>query len=99
MRKIFLIATRDFLATVSTKGFIIAIMVPPLIYAAIIMVFPRLMNNRVPAVTGTVAVIDHTGQVGLQSRDGIEPDGWRGCRKWRHDSACGPWRAAEHSDR
>ena len=28
MRKILLIARRDFLATVSTKGFIIAIMVP-----------------------------------------------------------------------
>ena len=53
MRKILLVAKRDFLATVSTKGFIIAIMVPPLIWAAIILAFPRMMNNRVPAVTGT----------------------------------------------
>jgi ABC-2 type transport system permease protein len=63
VRKILLIARRDFLATVNTKGFIIAILVPPLTYAALIAFSPRLMNNRVPAVSGTVAVIDHTGQV------------------------------------
>ena len=63
MRKIRLIATRDFLATVSTKGFMIAILLPPLVYAAITMVFPRLMNDRVPAVTGSLAVIDQSGQV------------------------------------
>ena len=63
MRKIVLIARRDFVATVSTKGFIIAVMVPPLVYAAIIGFFPRLVSDRVPPVAGTVAVIDHTGQV------------------------------------
>ena len=73
MSKIFLIARRDFLATVSTKGFIIAIMVPPLIYTAIITVFPRLMNNRVPAVSGGLVVIDHTGQVTPGVRRYLEP--------------------------
>lgn len=63
MRKIFHIAARDFLATVSTKGFIIAVLVPPTIYAMLILVFPRLMNNRVPPVRGQVVVIDQTGQV------------------------------------
>ena len=73
MKKIFVIARRDFLATVSTKGFIIAIMVPPLIYAAIIMVFPRLVNNRVPAVAGRLAVIDETGQVTGGVRRYLDP--------------------------
>jgi ABC-2 type transport system permease protein len=73
MKKIFLIAQRDFLATVSTKGFIIAIMVPPLIYAAVIMLFPRLMSNRVPAVTGTIAVIDESGQVAPDLRRYLDP--------------------------
>ena len=40
MRKILLVAKRDFLATVSTKGFIITIMVPPLIWGAIILPSP-----------------------------------------------------------
>ena len=73
MSKILLIAWRDFMATVSTKGFIIAIMVPPLIYTAIIMVFPRLMNNRVPVVTGGLVVIDPTGQVTAGVRRFLDP--------------------------
>ena len=73
MKKILLIAKRDFLATVSTKGFIIAIMVPPVIYGAIITVFPRLMNNRVPAVSGTLVVIDETGEVTPGVRKYLDP--------------------------
>ena len=73
MRKILLIARRDFLATVSTKGFIIAIMVPPVVYAALLLVFPRLMNNRVPAITGRVTVIDQTGEVAPVVRQYLDP--------------------------
>ena len=73
MKKILLIAKRDFLATVSTKGFIIAIMVPPVIYAAIITVFPRLMNNRVPSVAGRLVVIDETGDVTAGVRKYLDP--------------------------
>jgi ABC-2 type transport system permease protein len=63
MKKIFLVARRDFLATVSTKGFMIAVLLPPAMYALIAVVFPRLMNNRMPVVSGQIAVIDQTGQV------------------------------------
>jgi ABC-2 type transport system permease protein len=63
MKKIFLVARRDFLATVSTKGFMIAVLLPPAMYALIAIVFPRLMNNRMPAVSGEIVVIDQTGQV------------------------------------
>jgi ABC-2 type transport system permease protein len=74
MRKILLVARRDFLATVITKGFIITMMVPPLIWAAIILAFPRMMNNRVPAVTGTVTVIDQAGQVTPGIRRYLDPE-------------------------
>jgi ABC-2 type transport system permease protein len=73
MRKILLVAKRDFLATVSTKGFIITIMVPPLIGMAIMLVFPRFMNNRVPVVNGRLAVIDQTGQVAQRVRQYLDP--------------------------
>jgi len=73
MRKILLVAKRDFLATVTTKGFIIAIMVPVVTFGAIILAFPRMMTNRVPAVTGTVAVIDRTGQVSQGIRRYLDP--------------------------
>lgn len=73
MRRIFLIAKRDFLATVVTKGFIIAMLVPPFIYAGVIIAFPRMMNNRVPAVTGRMAVIDRTGQITEGVRRYLDP--------------------------
>jgi ABC-2 type transport system permease protein len=67
------VARRDFIATVSTKGFIITMMVPPIMWASLILVFPRLMNNRVPAVSGTVAVIDQTGEVAQGIRSYLDP--------------------------
>ena len=73
MKKIFLIARRDFLATVSTKGFIIAMMVPPLIWTGLFVFFPRLTDNRAPAVTGTVTVIDHSGQIVPGVRRYLDP--------------------------
>ena len=63
MRKILLVARRDFLATVSTKGFIIAVMLPRRSVFSAFFLFPRLMNNRMPAVSGQVAVIDQTVKV------------------------------------
>ena len=73
MSRVLLIARRDFMATVSTKGFIIAMLVPPLIYMAIVAVFPRLMNDRVPVVTGGLVVIDQTGQVTAGVRRFLKP--------------------------
>jgi ABC-type Na+ efflux pump permease subunit len=63
VRKIVLVARRDFLATVSTKGFIIAVGLPLVVYGMVALLFPRLMNNRMPVVSGQVVVIDQTGQV------------------------------------
>lgn len=74
MRKIFHIATRDFLATVNTKGFIIAVCLPLFIYAMIAVGFPRLMNNRAPSVTGQIAVIDPTGLVIAGVREYLSPE-------------------------
>ena len=45
-------------------------MVPPLIYGAIILAFPRMMNNRVPAVTGRVAV-DRSNGAGDSGRTAL----------------------------
>jgi ABC-2 type transport system permease protein len=73
MKKIFHVARRDFLATVSTKGFIIAVMVPPVVYGAILLAFPRLTSNRMPAVSGRVALVDQTGEVAADIRRYLDP--------------------------
>ncbi len=73
MKKILIVAKRDFLATVNTKGFIITMIVPPLMWVGVILLFPRLMNNRVPPVSGTVVLVDPTGQVAPAVRRYLSP--------------------------
>src|SRR5437763_2348751 len=74
MTKVLHIATRDFLATVCTRGFIIAVLFPLLTYALIGVVFPRVMNDRAPHVSGEIAIIDLTGKAAAEI-----------CRSLSHD--------------
>ena len=74
MKKVLLVARRDFLATVTTKGFIITVLLPPTIYLTVILLFPRLINNRMPSVSGQVVVIDQTGQVADDIRTYLSRD-------------------------
>ncbi|KAA0215378.1 MAG: ABC transporter permease [Leptolyngbya sp. PLA3] len=62
MNRVFHIALREFKSTALTKGFIIGGIVVPLVLLLVIsLVMPKLMNEKVPVVKGTVAVIDQTG--------------------------------------
>lgn len=62
MNRVFHIALREFKSTALTKGFIIGGIVVPLVLLLVIsLVMPRLMNEKVPVVKGSVAVIDQTG--------------------------------------
>ena len=64
MNKILLIAQRDFLTTVSNKGFLFGLFILPLLIGVAVLFGPRLLSaSRSPQVTGRVAVIDPTGQV------------------------------------
>jgi ABC-2 type transport system permease protein len=67
MTKVFQIARRDFLATVTTRGFLIALLFPLLMYGLVGVAFPRLMNDRAPRVSGEIAIIDPTGKVAEQA--------------------------------
>ena len=63
MKKIGLIARREFLATVGNKGFIIGLLIMPAIIGVAALIGPRLANARSPQVTGSVAVVDPTGRI------------------------------------
>jgi ABC-type Na+ efflux pump permease subunit len=64
MNKILLIARREFLITISSKGFLFGLLIMPLLIAVGVLVGPRLISaNRSPQVVGRVAVMDPTGQV------------------------------------
>jgi hypothetical protein len=64
MNKILLIAQRDFLTTISNKGFLFGLFILPLMIGAALFFGPRLLSaSRSPQVVGRVAVMDPTGQV------------------------------------
>jgi ABC-2 type transport system permease protein len=73
MRKLLLVARRDFLATVVTKGFIIAVLMPPALYAVIFFVFPKMSDDELPATVGRIVVIDQTGAVTAGIREYLDP--------------------------
>jgi ABC-2 type transport system permease protein len=63
-RKIALVAGREFMAAVTNKGFLIGVLIMPVMFAVIVAVMPRLMTASArQQVRGEVAVIDPTGRV------------------------------------
>jgi ABC-2 type transport system permease protein len=73
MKKIGLIARREFLATVGNKGFVIGLLIMPVILGVVALIGPRLANARSPQVTGAVAVVDPTGRVAGELKAVIAP--------------------------
>ena len=63
MNKVWQIASREFVATVFTKGFIIALLIMPLIGVVLVLVGPRLFGDRDLTIEGEIAVVDPTGVV------------------------------------
>jgi ABC-2 type transport system permease protein len=73
MRRVGLVARREFIAAVMNRGFVIGLLLMPALIAVVVAVFPRLLNERVQAVRGEVAVIDPTGQVASALRENLAP--------------------------
>jgi ABC-2 type transport system permease protein len=71
MNKVWQIAAREFVATVFTKGFVIGLLVVPVIGAILAIVGPRLFGDRSLSIEGEVVVVDPTGVVLPRVRDGI----------------------------
>ncbi|MBY0308990.1 MAG: ABC transporter permease [Phycisphaerales bacterium] len=84
MIKVFHVASREFLATVLTKGFLFGILFPPLMIGLVSLLMPALMNKAAPKVKGHVAVIDHSGQVATRLADAFSEKALRDRRDKRH---------------
>jgi ABC-2 type transport system permease protein len=63
MQRIWLVAARDFSVTVSNKGFVLGILLVPILICFFVFVGPRVLNGRSPVVAGQVAVRDATGSL------------------------------------
>ncbi len=63
MNKTWHVAVREFLSTVTTKGFVLGLLVPPLMIGLMSILMPLLMKNDAPKIEGEVAVADPTGAI------------------------------------
>src|SRR4030095_3902434 len=73
LRRIGLVAGREFMAAVANKGFVIGILLMPTLIAMMATGVPRVPSRRVPALRGGVPVIDPTGQVAGPLRAALTP--------------------------
>ena len=74
MTKILHIAIREFVATVGTKGFILGILMTPLLLGIAIIAFPLLINQKPPKIDGEIAILDPTGDVVERVREYLMPE-------------------------
>ena len=72
MKKIVLVAVHEFLATVSTRAFVLGLLMTPAIIAVAAIAFPRVITRSVQ-VQGEIAVIDPTAAVASELRTAIDP--------------------------
>ena len=73
MRRIILIARQEFLATVSSRGFIIGLVFMPAIVAIGVLASPRLFDLRTSRIVGDVAIVDSTGRMASELRAALDP--------------------------
>ena len=73
MKKILLVAAREFVATVFTRAFILGLVLTPAIGAIAVIAFPRLMTRSVQ-VQGEIAVVDPSGAVAPELTASLSAD-------------------------
>lgn len=74
MGKVFIIAWKEFLATVATRAFILGMLIPPFLIGIVLVVMPLLMNKKAPTVYGHIAVIDQSGKVAPRIVEAFSPE-------------------------
>jgi ABC-2 type transport system permease protein len=74
LRRIGLVAGREFMAAVTNRGFVVGLLLMPALFALMAAVVPRVISQQVQAVRGEVAVVDRTGQVAAALRRVLSPE-------------------------
>jgi len=73
IERILMVARRDLVATLTAKGFIIGLVVGPVLILVLVVIVPRLMSFNSPPIRGEVAVIDRSGSVLPEVRTALDP--------------------------
>src|SRR5579871_699801 len=68
-----MVAQRDFLATVTSRGFLLGLLVMPLLLVVLAVLIPRFARAHGPQIHGEVAVIDASGKALAELRAALSP--------------------------
>lgn len=68
------VAWREFVATVATKGFLLGVLLTPMIVGVTILILPLIMDPSPPKIDGELAILDPTGQVTEGVREALAPE-------------------------
>jgi len=74
MSTVLRVAWRELVATVMTKGFILGILLTPVLIGIMLVFLPALMSTEPPKVDGELAVIDPTGEITNRVRAYLAPE-------------------------
>ena len=74
LHRIGLIAARDYKAAITSRAFLVGLLVMPVLLGVFFVLVPRILNSRSPQVTGEVAVIDGTGKVTSELGHALVPE-------------------------
>jgi ABC-type Na+ efflux pump permease subunit len=81
MQKVLTVAWREFVATVATKGFVLGLLIPPVLIGLAVVLMPLLMNEKSPRVSGHIAIIDRTGVVAPRLSEAFAEEAMRARRE------------------
>jgi ABC-2 type transport system permease protein len=74
LQRIGLIAARDYKAAISSRAFLVGLLVLPVLLVVFAVLVPRILNSPSPQVIGEVALIDSTGKVAPELQHAIVPE-------------------------
>ena len=90
MQRIWMVAARDFTATVSGKGFLVGLLIMPVVTVLFVVLGPRILNSRSPDIVGQVAVVDSTGSVSSELGAVLAPSAIAARRAQPSQNGTGP---------
>ncbi len=73
LRRIGLVAARDYVAVITSRAFLVGLLVMPVMVLVLAVLVPRLLHSQNPQVTGEVAVIDPTFRVAAELQRTLVP--------------------------
>ena len=73
LRRIGLVAARDYKAVITSRGFLVGLLIMPVMMLIFIVLVPRVLTSHAPQIAGEVAVIDPTGKVTLELQQTLTP--------------------------